>query len=71
MINNSIYHYRKQQKNHAVDLDGVLYKVEDNDEVAPVDHGQTELKASKSDGDHEKPEGQLQSFFDLTFGRRV
>ncbi|NKI31913.1 RNA polymerase sigma factor [Croceivirga thetidis] len=47
VINNSIYHYRKQQKSHAVELDGVLYKVEDNDEVAPVDHGQTELKAQK------------------------
>src|SRR6056297_3760388 len=34
VINNSIYHYKKQQKKRAVDLDDVMYKVEDNDEVA-------------------------------------
>ena len=47
VINNSIYHYRKQQKNNAVDLDEVLYKVEDNDGVASDPYGYTELKAQK------------------------
>ncbi|MEM1339522.1 MAG: RNA polymerase sigma factor [Bacteroidota bacterium] len=47
VINNSIYHYRKQQKSSAVDLDEVLYKVEDNDGVASDHDGYTELKAQK------------------------
>ena len=47
VINNSIYHYRKQQKNNTVDLDEVLYKVEDNDGVASDPGGYTELKAQK------------------------
>ncbi len=46
VINNSIYHYRKQQKNMEVGLDDILYKVEDNDEIV-TDHGTTELKAQK------------------------
>ncbi|NJB70460.1 RNA polymerase sigma-70 factor (ECF subfamily) [Saonia flava] len=46
VINNSIYHYRKQQKSKEVGLDDILYKVEDNDVVAS-DHGATELKAQK------------------------
>ena len=46
VINNSIYHYRKQQKKQEVNLDEIMYKVEDNDEVA-TDHGGTELKAQK------------------------
>lgn len=46
VINNSIYHYRKQQKKQEVNLDDIMYKVEDNDEVAS-DHGSTELKAQK------------------------
>ncbi|MDE3741244.1 RNA polymerase sigma factor [Maribacter polysaccharolyticus] len=46
VINNSIYHYRKHQKKNEVALDGVLYKVEDNDGVAS-DHVFTELKAQK------------------------
>ncbi len=46
VINNSIYHYRKQQKNNEVAIDDIMYKVEDNDEIAS-DHGQTELKAQK------------------------
>ena len=29
VINNSIYHYNKQQKKHAVDLDDVMYKVKE------------------------------------------
>jgi RNA polymerase sigma-70 factor (ECF subfamily) len=46
VINNSIYHYRKQQKKNEVDLDDVIYKVEDND-VVVSDHAITELKAQK------------------------
>ena len=47
VINNSIYHYKKQQKKRAVDLDDVMYKVEDNDGVASNQNGYTELKAQK------------------------
>lgn len=48
VINNSIYHYRKQQKKNEVDLDDVMYKVEDNDGVvSDQDHAFTELKAQK------------------------
>ncbi len=46
VVNNSIYHYRKQQKKNEVGLDGLLYKVEDNDVIAE-DHGGTEQKAQK------------------------
>ncbi|AEM71443.1 RNA polymerase, sigma-24 subunit, ECF subfamily [Allomuricauda ruestringensis DSM 13258] len=47
VINNSIYHYKKQQKKRAADLDDVMYKVEDNDGVASDQNGYTELKAQK------------------------
>jgi len=47
VINNSIYHYKKQQKQQTSDLDEVLYKVEDNDGVALDYNGYTELKAQK------------------------
>ncbi|NVN19920.1 sigma-70 family RNA polymerase sigma factor [Muricauda sp. HICW] len=47
VINNSIYHYKKQQKKRADDLDDVMYKVEDNDGVASDQNGYTELKAQK------------------------
>ncbi|MEM9076703.1 MAG: RNA polymerase sigma factor [Bacteroidota bacterium] len=47
VINNSIYHYKKQQKARSMNLDEVMYKVEDNDEVALNDNGYTELKAQK------------------------
>ncbi|MEO1013052.1 MAG: RNA polymerase sigma factor, partial [Bacteroidota bacterium] len=46
VINNSIYHYKKQQKKNEVALENVMYKVEDNDGV-PSDHVFTELKAQK------------------------
>ena len=46
VINNSIYHFRKQQKKNEVAIDDILYKVEDND-VNASDHGDTELKAQK------------------------
>ena len=46
VINNSIYHYRRQQKKNEVPIDDILYKVEDNDVIAS-DHGDTELKAQK------------------------
>ncbi|MBO0323971.1 RNA polymerase sigma factor [Muricauda sp. CAU 1633] len=47
VINNSIHHYKKQQKLRAVDLDEVMYKVEDNDEVDLNADGFAELKAQK------------------------
>ncbi|MDG1572598.1 RNA polymerase sigma factor [Robiginitalea sp. M366] len=46
VINNSIYHYRKQQKNREVGLESVLYKVEDND-VAEAADGSTARMAQK------------------------
>lgn len=46
VINNSIHHYRKQQKRQEVGLESVLYKVEDND-GASTDHGSTERMAQK------------------------
>lgn len=46
VINNSIYHYRKQQRNREVGLDSVLYKVEDK-EVGDADSGSTEQMAQK------------------------
>ncbi|MEM9143809.1 MAG: RNA polymerase sigma factor [Bacteroidota bacterium] len=46
VINNSIYHYKKQRKKNEVALENVMYKVEDNDEVTS-DHAFTELKAQK------------------------
>jgi len=46
VVNNSIYQYRKQQKKDEVGLEGIMYKVEDNDVVAE-DHGGTERKAQK------------------------
>lgn len=47
VVNNSIYHYRKQQKNSAVHLEEVVYKVRDNEGVVLEDNGFTELKAQK------------------------
>jgi len=48
VINNSIYHYRKQQKKKEVGLDDIMYKVEDNDGVvSDHNHAITELKAQK------------------------
>ncbi len=46
VINNSIYHYKKQQKKNEVDLNDVIYKVEDNDSNA-FDHASTKQKAQK------------------------
>lgn len=46
VINNSIYHYRKQQQKNEVSLEDKLYKVEDNDGVAS-DHESTKRKAQK------------------------
>ncbi|MFD2099194.1 RNA polymerase sigma factor [Flagellimonas iocasae] len=47
VVNNSIHHYKKQQKVRAVDLDEVMYKVEDNDAVDLNADGFAELKAQK------------------------
>jgi len=46
VINNSIYQYRKQQKNNEVAIEEILFKVEDDDNNA-MDNGATELKAQK------------------------
>ena len=46
VINNSIYHYRKQRQRNEISIEDKLYKVEDNDEVVS-DHASTELKAQK------------------------
>ena len=46
VINNSIYHYRKKKRRNEVDLDNLMYKVEDTDAVVS-DHGSTERKAQK------------------------
>ncbi|CAM4195559.1 RNA polymerase sigma factor [Zobellia roscoffensis] len=47
VINNSIYHYRKQQKKNEVALEDVLYKVEDNEIGVADSHAFTEPKAQK------------------------
>jgi len=46
VVNNSIYHYKKQRKKNEVALDDLMYKVEDNDGIAS-DHVFTEQKAQK------------------------
>ena len=46
VVNNSIYHYRKQQKKKEVALEDIMYKVEDNDGITS-DHVFTEQKAQK------------------------
>ncbi|MBM1107868.1 RNA polymerase sigma factor [Aurantibacter crassamenti] len=46
VVNNSIYQYRKQQKKNEVDLENVMYKVEDNDGIVS-DHVFSEQKAQK------------------------
>ncbi len=46
VVNNSIYHYRKQQKKKEVALEDIMYKVEDNDGITS-DHVFTDQKAQK------------------------
>jgi len=46
VINNSIYHYKKQRKKNEVALDELLYKVEDNDGITS-DHVFVNQKAQK------------------------
>lgn len=46
VVNNSIYHYRKQQKNDEVPLDDVMYRVEDHSGVESG-HDFTNMKAQK------------------------
>ena len=46
VINNSIYHYKKQRKKNEVALDDILYKVEDNDGITS-DHVFVNQKAQK------------------------
>lgn len=46
VINNSIHHYRKQQKQNNVALDDVMYRVEDDNGINS-DHELTNIKAQK------------------------
>ena len=46
VVNNSIYHYRKQKQDIRIAMDDIAHKVEDKEEVVP-DHRLTELKAQK------------------------
>ncbi|MFT5736399.1 MAG: RNA polymerase sigma-70 factor (ECF subfamily) [Maribacter sp.] len=46
VINNSIYHYKKQRKKNEVALDDIIYKVEDNDGITS-DHVFVNQKAQK------------------------
>jgi len=46
VINNSIYHYRKNSKYNEVPLDNVIYKVEDHSGIES-DHEFTNLKAAQ------------------------
>lgn len=46
VVNNSIYHYRKQRKKKEVALEDIMYKVEDNDGITS-DHVFTDQKAQK------------------------
>ncbi len=46
VINKSIYHYRKQQKNNEVSIEDVMYKVEGNNGVV-LDYEFTNVKVQK------------------------
>ncbi|THD67515.1 RNA polymerase sigma factor [Robertkochia marina] len=46
VINNSIQHYRKKQKEDEISFDKVSYRVEDHEEVV-TDHEFTNMKAQK------------------------
>lgn len=46
VINNSIYHYKKNSKYHDVPLDDVIYKVADHSSTE-ADHELTKLKAAQ------------------------
>lgn len=45
VINNSIYHYKKNSKNKEVPLDDILYKVEDSNDGIDSNYEFTSLKA--------------------------
>lgn len=47
VVNNSIYHYRKHDKNKEIPLDDMLYKVEDNSNGLESDYEFTNLKAKQ------------------------
>jgi RNA polymerase sigma-70 factor (ECF subfamily) len=47
VINNSIYHYKKNAKYNNVPLDDVIYKVEDNNDGIDSQHEFTTLKAKQ------------------------
>src|SRR5690606_9487976 len=42
VINKSIHQYKRQQKSRTVDLEEVMYKVEDKDGTSLEQHGRTE-----------------------------
>lgn len=46
VVNNSIHEYRKQIKRQQVDIQNIMYKIEDN-EVYVSDSGEVQLKAQK------------------------
>jgi RNA polymerase sigma-70 factor (ECF subfamily) len=47
VINNSIYHYNKNNKYNEVALDDVLFKIEDDDDGIASDYEFTSLKAQQ------------------------
>lgn len=47
VINNSIYHYKKNNKNREVPIDDLLYKIEDNSNGIESDYEFTNLKAQQ------------------------
>lgn len=47
VVNNSIYHYKKQKKFTTSNIEDVMHKVEDNDGVTFEHNGYNELKAQK------------------------
>ncbi|GAA3651911.1 RNA polymerase sigma factor [Flavivirga jejuensis] len=47
VINNSIYHYKKNNKNKEVPLDDVLYKIEDNNNGIDSNYEFTNIKAKQ------------------------
>ncbi|WJJ95807.1 RNA polymerase sigma factor [Algibacter luteus] len=47
VVNNSIYHYKKNNKNKEVPLDDVLYKIEDGPDGISSDYEFTTLKAQQ------------------------
>lgn len=47
VINKSLHQYKKLKRTNTMDLEEIMYKVEDKDETVPEPDGLTELKAQK------------------------